>query len=74
MSFQTNATLVIINTCAFISDAAQESIEIVLQEAQDKAKTGRRIVVTGCLVERYREKLAGVITRGGSFCRERHVQ
>ena len=52
---------VIINTCAFISDAAQESIEIVLQEAQDKAKTGRRIVVTGCLVERYREKLAGLL-------------
>jgi ribosomal protein S12 methylthiotransferase len=52
---------VIINTCAFISDAAQESIENVLQEAKDKAKTGRRIVVTGCLVERYREKLAGLL-------------
>jgi ribosomal protein S12 methylthiotransferase len=52
---------VIINTCAFISDAAQESIETVLQEAQHKAKTGKRIVVTGCLVERYREKLAGLL-------------
>jgi ribosomal protein S12 methylthiotransferase len=52
---------VIINTCAFISDAAQESIETVLQEAQHKAKTGKRIVVTGCLVERYREKLARLL-------------
>jgi ribosomal protein S12 methylthiotransferase len=52
---------VIINTCAFISDAARESIETVLQEAQEKGKTGRKIVVTGCLVERYREKLVGLL-------------
>lgn len=52
---------VIINTCAFITDAAQESIETVLQEAQDKEKTGRKIVVTGCLVDRYREKLAHLL-------------
>ena len=52
---------VVINTCAFISDAVQESIETVLQEAQDKMKTGKRIVVTGCLVERYRDKLARLL-------------
>jgi ribosomal protein S12 methylthiotransferase len=52
---------VIINTCAFISDAAQESIQTVLQEAEHKARTGKRIVVTGCLVERYKEKLAGLL-------------
>lgn len=56
-----DCSTLIINTCAFISDAAQESIETVLQAAQDKAKTGRRIVVTGCLVERYREKLVGLL-------------
>ncbi|OPY73132.1 MAG: Ribosomal protein S12 methylthiotransferase RimO [Syntrophorhabdus sp. PtaU1.Bin002] len=48
---------VIINTCAFIADAARESIETILQEAADKDGKGRRIVVAGCLVERYREKL-----------------
>ncbi len=44
---------VIINTCAFIADSAKESVETILEEAQ----RGKRIVVTGCLVERYREKL-----------------
>lgn len=48
---------IIINTCAFISDAARESIETVLQEAKDKGQSERRIVVTGCLVERFGEKL-----------------
>lgn len=52
---------VIINTCAFISDAARESIETVLHEAKEKGKTGRKLVVTGCLVERYREKLARLL-------------
>jgi len=44
---------VIINTCAFIADAAKESIETILEEALDKKK----VVVSGCLVERYKEKL-----------------
>ncbi|OPY83366.1 MAG: Ribosomal protein S12 methylthiotransferase RimO [Syntrophorhabdus sp. PtaU1.Bin153] len=48
---------VIINTCAFIADAAKESIETILQESADKDGKGKRIVVAGCLVERYREKL-----------------
>ncbi|NLW35525.1 30S ribosomal protein S12 methylthiotransferase RimO [Syntrophorhabdus aromaticivorans] len=52
---------VIINTCAFIADAARESIETILQEAADKDEKGQRIVVTGCLVERYREKLAELL-------------
>src|SRR5690606_7948760 len=52
---------VIINTCAFISDAAQESIETILQEARGKKRTGKRVVVTGCLVERYRDKLARLL-------------
>ena len=52
---------VIINTCAFISDAAKESIETVLLEAKAKDKTERKIEVTGCLVERSREKLAQLL-------------
>ncbi|MCX5809442.1 MAG: 30S ribosomal protein S12 methylthiotransferase RimO [Proteobacteria bacterium] len=46
--------IVIVNTCAFIADAAKESIETILEEALNPRK---RIVVTGCLVERYKEKL-----------------
>lgn len=52
---------IIINTCAFISDAAKESIETILLEAKEKSKTGRKVVVTGCLVERYREKLVHLL-------------
>lgn len=44
---------VVVNTCAFIGDAVKESIETVLQAASDDTK----VVVTGCLVERYGEQL-----------------
>lgn len=55
---------VIINTCAFITEAARESIETILEAAKEG---GRRIVVTGCLVERYREELAGLLPEVGVF-------
>ena len=48
---------VVVNTCAFISDAAKESIETVLEEAAAKESTGRKLIVTGCLVERYKDSL-----------------
>ncbi len=49
---------VIINTCGFIGDAKQESIDMVLELAQAKAegKIGK-IIMMGCLTERYREEL-----------------
>jgi ribosomal protein S12 methylthiotransferase len=50
--------IVIINTCAFIADAAKESVETILEEAADPR---RRVVVTGCLVERYGEKLPALL-------------
>jgi ribosomal protein S12 methylthiotransferase len=49
---------VVINTCAFIGDAIRESIETILEEA---ANENKKIVVTGCLVERYREKLTELL-------------
>jgi ribosomal protein S12 methylthiotransferase len=54
------ADAIIINTCGFIESAAQESIDEILALAELK-KTGpcRRIIVTGCLPERYREDIAG---------------
>ena len=53
------AEVVIINTCGFIESAKKESIEQILEMGLLK-KEGRikKIVVTGCLAERYREELA----------------
>jgi ribosomal protein S12 methylthiotransferase len=55
------ADLVIVNTCSFIADAAKESIETIVMEGKtnNETKSGKRkrLVVTGCLVERYGAKL-----------------
>ncbi|MGI6263923.1 MAG: 30S ribosomal protein S12 methylthiotransferase RimO [Acutalibacteraceae bacterium] len=53
------ADVVIINTCGFIEDAKKESIDQILEFAQLK-KEGRiqRIIVTGCLAQRYQQELA----------------
>ncbi len=50
------AELVVVNTCAFIEAARQESIETILQLADGRAD-GSRLVVTGCLAERYGDEL-----------------
>lgn len=55
----TQCDVVIINTCGFIEDAKQESIENILEFCQLKQQgIVKVIVVTGCLAERYREELA----------------
>ena len=51
------ADVVIVNTCAFIDRAKQESIDTILEMAERKKATGARLVVTGCLAERYRADL-----------------
>src|SRR6195256_5478757 len=53
-----DADVLVVNTCAFIDSAKQESIDTILEMAQHK-KDGacRRLIVTGCLAERYREEL-----------------
>jgi ribosomal protein S12 methylthiotransferase len=51
------ADLVVVNTCAFIEEARQESIDTVLA-LEDVRKTGARLVVTGCMAERYGSELA----------------
>lgn len=54
----TVSPVVVINTCGFIGDAKEESINTILQYAAQK-ETGnvRKIIVMGCLSERYREQL-----------------
>jgi ribosomal protein S12 methylthiotransferase len=54
------ADLVVVNTCAFIEDARQESVDTVLALA-DARKVGARLVVTGCLAERYGAELADAL-------------
>ena len=54
------ADVVVVNTCAFIEEARQESIETVLQMAE-RRRAGARLVVTGCLAERYGSELAGAL-------------
>jgi ribosomal protein S12 methylthiotransferase len=52
-----DADLVVVNTCAFIEAARQESIDTVLA-LSDARRDGARLVVTGCMAERYGEELA----------------
>src|SRR3979409_2219951 len=49
------ADIIVVNTCSFIDPAKQESIDTILEMAEHK-KTGRaqKLIVAGCLVERYR--------------------
>src|SRR5512144_2667813 len=57
-----DADVLIVNTCAFIDKAKQESIDTILEMAELK-KTGncQRLVVTGCMAERYRDELKAQI-------------
>ncbi len=54
------ADLVVVNTCAFIEAARQESIDTVLALA-DVRRPGSRLVVTGCMAERYGAELAAAL-------------
>jgi ribosomal protein S12 methylthiotransferase len=52
------ADVLVVNTCAFIDAAREESVNAILELARAKAeRTGRRLVVTGCLAERYAPEL-----------------
>jgi ribosomal protein S12 methylthiotransferase len=63
-----DSEIVIINTCGFIDNAKQESIDTILQYAEAK-KDGRvdKVYVTGCLSERYREDLETEIPNVDAF-------
>ena len=52
------AEVIIVNTCAFIDPAKRESIDTILEMAEfKKSGSARRLVVAGCLVERYRQEI-----------------
>jgi ribosomal protein S12 methylthiotransferase len=55
-----DAEIIVINTCSFIDSAKQESVNTILEMVQHKKQNGgkaQRIVVAGCLVERYRDEI-----------------
>lgn len=54
--------IVIINTCGFIHDAKEESIDTIIRYAKEVKKEGRgRLFVMGCMVERYQQELAAAM-------------
>ena len=53
-----DAEVLVVNTCAFIDNAKEESVDAILEMAQLKRDgKAKRLIVTGCLAERYREQL-----------------
>jgi len=61
---EAEAEVIVVNTCCFIHDAKEESIETILEAASYKAKEQgncRVLIVTGCLAERYRGEIMAEI-------------
>lgn len=60
--------IIVINTCGFIDNAKQESIDTILQytKLKDQGKVGK-VIVTGCLSERYKPELEAEITNVDSY-------
>jgi len=51
------ADLIIVNTCGFIGDAKQESIDTILEIAEYKNRNLKKLIVAGCLAQRYAQEL-----------------
>src|ERR1041385_399919 len=53
-----DADVIVVNTCSFIDSAKQESVNTILEMAQHKVSgKAKKLVVAGCLVERYRDEI-----------------
>ena len=53
-----NADVIVVNTCSFIGSAQQESVDTILEMSRHKAHGhAKRLVVAGCLVERFRDEI-----------------
>jgi ribosomal protein S12 methylthiotransferase len=62
------ADVLVVNTCAFIGPAKEESIDAILDAARTKAaQEGRRLVVTGCLAQRYADELVQELPEVDAF-------
>jgi len=61
------ADLMIVNTCSFVQPAKEESIDAILEMARYKSREGTRLVVTGCLAERYGQTLTAEMPEVDAF-------
>src|ERR1700752_1980965 len=62
------AETVVVNTCGFIDSAKQESIDAILEAARLKTEgQAKRLIVAGCLVERYRDQLKAELPEVDAF-------
>ena len=53
-----DADAIVVNTCSFIDPAKQESVDTILEMAEfKKSGRARKLIVAGCLVERYRDQI-----------------
>src|SRR5678816_4352223 len=63
-----DAETVVVNTCGFIDSAKKESIDTILEAAQLKINgQAKRLIIAGCLVERYRDELKAEIPEVDAF-------
>ena len=58
VDLEEKADVIIINTCAFIESAKNESIDEILNAVAYKKKNGTKVIVTGCLPQRYKNELS----------------
>ncbi len=68
------ADVVIVNTCGFIDAAKQESIDTILEIADRKKNGVRRLVVSGCMVQKYRSELQEAIPEIDAFVGLDHLE
>jgi len=64
------ADVLIVNTCAFIDSAKEESIEAILESHEQrgmKKRAGQRLIVTGCMSQRFSKDLAGELSEVDAF-------
>ncbi|HET6497671.1 MAG TPA: 30S ribosomal protein S12 methylthiotransferase RimO [Coriobacteriia bacterium] len=62
------ADVIVLNTCGFITDAVEESVSVALDLADWRdERPGRRLVVAGCMVSRYRDALADAMPEADAF-------
>ena len=72
---ETKADIIIVNTCCFIHDAKEESIQSILEMAKYK-ETGKLkgLIVTGCLAERYKHEILKEIPEVDDLLEQRLIQ
>ena len=61
------ADIAIVNTCCFIKDAAEESVNTIIETAELKKGRLKYLVVTGCIAERYKDEVRSELPEVDAF-------